>query len=109
MAQAETAALADRQRAVKDLSPREYLQWRHHPISKVILHFLEDRRHSLEQDLARRFLTGSPQSVLDPSIQAQALEARGRILESADLEALEWRDVAAYYGVETPELEQESE
>ena len=93
---------------VLDLSEQEYRQWRHHPMSEVLLQFLADRRAVLRADLADRFLSASLQTVNDPSALAYAIETRGRVLESQDFGDMDWETVRMFYGIET-ESEREND
>ena len=83
--------------ALRDLSQREFLQWRHHPVSKVVLAFLADRAKQLTDSTVEGWLHSGK------LVDDKALEARGRILELADLVALDWPSLQFFYGIEPPE------
>lgn len=71
--QAVEAVRRGRQREAEALSPLEWDLWRHHPVSEVLLHYLEDFRLALLQELQQRFLTGSASLALEQEVRGRAL------------------------------------
>ncbi len=87
-------AKVDPRPALLDLSGREFAAWRHHPVSKVVWRFLEDRKDELWSNLKARFQSGA----LNLS---EETEFRGRLNEIDDFLSLDWESVEAFYGIET--------
>lgn len=71
----------------------DFDSWKHHPVSKVYLKFLEDYRTSLLNELITSFEAG----VL---IEKDEKEIRGRTLILKDLIDLQFSNIQAFYGVE---------
>jgi hypothetical protein len=94
------ARLRLRQASLLDLSEREFLQWRHHPVSKVVLAFLADRQKQLISAAVEGWLQSGK------LVDEKALEARGRVLELVDLVGLDWPSLEAFYGIEHPEQQE---
>lgn len=70
----------------------EFQQWRHHPISQVVLAFLSDRRDDLYAQAFEAFLAGGLSALADG-------EYRGRYMACEELLNLQWRQVCDFYGV----------
>ena len=85
--------LRERQRQVRDLGDQQFRSWRHHPVSQVVLHYLEDYRRELLLGLQQRWLGGSLEL-------RDEREGRGRALLAEELVDLEWSAIEAFYGIE---------
>lgn len=72
----------------------EYQEWRHHPVTKMFLQFIRDRRQWL--------ITVSTESWLNGSISFEKENQidRGRILELFDLPDLQFEIIEAFYKAE---------
>ena len=92
---AETTEAEAERLAVLGLSAAEFQMWRHHPVSKVILRFLERYRRASQELLLRGWQTGSLRLVDEQ-------EARGRWLAIEDILNLEWESIRAFYDADTP-------
>ena len=84
--QQQPASLA----AVADLTPDQFQLWRHHPVSKVFLQWVQDWAAAAEAQEMRRWISGF--GVLE--------EARGRILACRDMTEATLDSIRQFYGVE---------
>ncbi len=81
------------------MRPQEFQGWRHHPVSKVVLAFLEDYRDERLLEALQAFWDGQLGTL-------QEQELRGRARMADEIVALQWADVLRFYGVEPEQEEQ---
>lgn len=82
----ETAA-TDKEPQVRGISAQDYGLWRQHPVSKLLLQFLRDKRAFLSRLAMEQWLDGS----------ALSETVRGQIIEMQELENLDFASVLAFY------------
>lgn len=84
------------------LIEQDFLDWRHHPMTKVYRRFLEDYREVLRRTHTERWEK-------NPEIDiAYEAEARGRVLTIGEMHDLEFDDLVAFYQ-EPPKQEEADE
>jgi hypothetical protein len=71
----------------------EFQGWRHHPVSRLVLQFLEDYRDARLLEALDAFWSGT----LGP-LQEQELRGRARLAD--EIVALAWEDILRFYGAE---------
>ena len=81
-----------RQTLLRDLATSQFQAWRHHPVSRAVLQFLEDYRDSLRLAALDAFEGGELTAM-------QEHEARGRMLMCAEIVGLHWENVLLFYGI----------
>lgn len=79
-----------------ELSPQQFQQWRHHPVSQVFLRFLADYRKQVERIAVDTWLAGRA------PLEEQGF-ARGKIVACAEMEELKLASVRMFYGLEEPD------
>lgn len=89
---ASSQSLDRRMGLVAEISHLEWQAWRHHPVSQVLLRYLEDYRAALERDFLAAWLQGSTNAAAEG-------ERRGRILACMDIEQLTVASVKGFYGL----------
>lgn len=85
------------------LAPETLGAWRQHPISRVVLEFLRDRRVSLAEGIAETVFNGggaTPEYLHDTSIACSVLK---------EIETLEAGDINEFYGTEPPKEEENTD
>ena len=88
--------------AVLQLADQQFRQWRHHPVSEVVLQYLKDYQQALLRELQQRWLQGSVR-------YADEAEARGRVLVVVELRELQLDAIRAFYGLPQEEEEDDDE
>lgn len=83
----------DRAVAARALTKADFQSWRHHPVSKVFLAFLKDKRDFMASAAVDRWVAGSLSLQEDQTI-------RGQIIELADLETMQFEDLDSFYRME---------
>ena len=73
-----------------DLSEAEYQGWRHHPVSRLLLNYLDDYANGLERQLVANWYAGQ-------MTDEMAKEARGRALVARELGNLSLADLQGFY------------
>lgn len=86
-------ALPPECQALPELTEQQFQQWRHHPVSRMVLRFLADRSQALEVVAVQRLKAGT----LDGPLQG---ELRGRMLELDDCAGIQLPAIREFYGVE---------
>lgn len=88
-------------------NPRPYLQaetlgaWRQHPISRLVLEFIRDRRIQQAECIAETVFNGgkvTPEYLHDVSIACGVMR---------EIETLEAEDINDFYGIEPPTAKEE--
>ena len=82
---------------LRDLRAADLAAWRHHPVSRLVLRFLEDYRDHLLREAIGAWFAGNLTAM-------QEAEGRGRALMTDELVALSFADIQKFYGV-MPEAE----
>jgi hypothetical protein len=77
----------------------DYLEWKHHPVSKIFLQYLADYREALIKQHVLEWQQGKLDEVRD-------LELRGRVMALADLTDLSFSAMEFFYA--TPEEESDA-
>lgn len=87
-----------------DITEDDFNSWKHHPVSKVFLHFLKDREQMLLRDIALRIASTqtSPDLFYLGKLSGRAEEA----LEHANTE---FAHIASFYTPPEQEEQQEKE
>ena len=78
------------QALLADLQDPDYQQWRRHPVSLVVLHFLADQSASLQAVTLHSWIQGAL------SLQNEQV-IRGRVLALNDVLGLEWAAIQRFY------------
>lgn len=86
---------------LKDLRVSDFQAWRHHPVSRVVLRFLEDYRDERLREAIDAWMAGGLTAL-------QEGEGRGRALLANELAVLSFEDVLRFYGV-VPVVAEEEE
>ena len=73
-----------------DLAEAEYLNWKHHPVSKVFFRYLSDFRETLLKVHLAEWEAGKIDTTVD-------LEMRGRVLILSDLTSLPFSSIQNFY------------
>lgn len=68
----------------------DFQQWRHHPVSKVVLQFLRDYRESMHRELLERWTAGS-------LVLADESEMRGRSATLQEFAELQFESMLNFY------------
>lgn len=75
-----------------DIAQQDYQRWRHHPVSAVVLRYLDDYANTLVSGVVDAFLEGS-------LIKGAHDEARGRVKLCRELSTLSWSEIRQFYGL----------
>ncbi len=75
------------------IAESDYQEWKHHPVSKVVLKYLADYRAMLLKEHLAEWEAGKLDEVRD-------LEMRGRVLTLAELAELPFSAIANFYVTE---------
>lgn len=78
------------------ISKHDLQSWRHHPVSKVVLRYLKEKREFIERAALDQWISGSIEL-------SNAQVMRGQIIELAELENLQFEALAMFYEVEKEE------
>ena len=78
---------------VAEFQAADWQAWRHHPVTRVLLRYLQDRRDQLYWQVFDRFVAGTFDGGLDR-------EERGAFLAFEELMHLEWAGLCFWYGIE---------
>lgn len=73
-----------------DISKADFQLWRHHPVSKVFLKYLADKRAFVERAAIDQWVAGSLSLVADQTI-------RGQIIELYEIENLPFEAIDNFY------------
>jgi hypothetical protein len=85
-----------RRPALLDLSPQDFNQWRHNPVTVQVLLYLEDYRDALLREALRTFLVGEMDKLMME-------EWRGRCLMCSELVALQLGHILSWYFGDVPQ------
>jgi hypothetical protein len=85
---------------LKELTPQQWAQWRHHPVSKVFLRYLADYRRALLADMLAAWESGT-------ITLSNEHDKRGRASVCAEMGDLSLESVMSFYGMES-EMETEN-
>lgn len=88
---------------IGDLTEQDYLDWKHHPVTRLFRRYLGDFRDALRRDHTLRWEGGASPS------DAFEIEARGRVLTLGELVDLEFRHIADFYPSKQDQTADESE
>ena len=80
-------------RRVLEIPAQDWQAWRHHPVSKVFLQYLRDKRVADEHEIVGRWL-GSTLLLMHEQ------EAKGRNLAMREIENLRLDEVRTFYNLE---------
>lgn len=75
-----------------DLQAVEFQAWRHHPVSKVVLQYIEDYNDAVYRTAFDAFVGGSLTGLMES-------EMRGRFLAWRDVSELRFESLLEFYGV----------
>lgn len=75
---------------MKDISESDFQIWKHHPVSKIFLRYLADKRAYLERAALDAWIAGSLSLQMDQTI-------RGQIIELFELEHISFEAIEAFY------------
>jgi len=81
---------------VNGIAKSDYQSWRHHPVSRVILRYLKDKREFIERAALDQWIGGSIEL-------AESKAMRGQIIELFELENMQFEALEAFYAVEKEE------
>lgn len=73
------------------MTREEYNEWRHHPVSKVFLKFLRDKKEFLTQAMMDQWLDGN--EVFDRTGQT----VRGQIIELGEIADMPFEQISEFY------------
>ncbi|MEJ0093815.1 MAG: hypothetical protein WDN46_10330 [Methylocella sp.] len=83
--------MAEKPVVIKGITAEDFQQWKHNPVSKVVLAYFADYADALTHDTVTVFLQGG--ALVEPS----QLERRGRILAAKDASELEFESLRSFY------------
>lgn len=78
--------------SVNGITALGFNQWRHHPVTEVVIGFLTARRTSLIENAMGRWL-GGEDTIRTPAGE----EVRGRVLELQDIIEMQFEALLVYY------------
>ena len=76
----------------------DFASWKHHPVSKVFLKFLADKRSFLERTALGEWIAGNLSLQMDQTI-------RGQIIELFEIENASFEQMKAFYEEQQEENE----
>jgi hypothetical protein len=79
-----------------EIDEQDYQLWRHHPVSKVVLQYIDDYRMRLREEALARWESGALQLIDDR-------EMRGRVLACSDIVDLQFESIRSFYEGEKTE------
>lgn len=77
-----------------DLTEQDYLDWKHHPVTKLVRQYLDDYSRSLRRGHEDLWLNAPGGHAVDPVLAA---EMKGRVLTLAEMRALTFLNIADFY------------
>lgn len=80
------------------ISESDYQLWRHHPVSKVFLQYIQDYRDTLKREAVDRWESGALKLVDEQ-------EMRGRVLVCSEMADLSFESIRSFYEGEKTENE----
>lgn len=81
--------------SVKGITPEDFANWKHNPVSKVVRRFLKDYADSIGKEALNQFLGKG--ALFTESAQ---LEMRGRMLAALEASELSFESLASFYQAE---------
>ena len=80
---------------LQEITEQDFLDWRHHPVTRVYRRFLSDYRDALRRDHNQRWELNP---VVDVALSAaHEAEARGRVLTLGEMFDLQHAHVVSFY------------
>ncbi len=76
-----------------EIDREDFNQWRHHPVTKVFLRYLHDKRRYLTTAMTEQWLGGSLSMQTEQTV-------RGQIIELMELEILPFEAIESFYSEE---------
>lgn len=92
--------MPEEERRTVGITKSDYQEWKHHPVSKVVLQYLADYRAMLLKEHLAEWEAGKLDEVRD-------LEMRGRVMTLAELADLDFSSIEHFYV--TPEEDDDAE
>lgn len=86
---------------VDGITERDFLAWRHDPVTKVFMKYLRDYGGAVKARVVAQWETGALQLMTEQ-------EARGRYLVTKEIAELQFSSIIGLYAVDEPEEEQQS-
>lgn len=75
-----------------EITDQQFALWRHHPVSAVVLQYLDDLSAAIAKDMLARWQTGALSLVHEQ-------EVRGRMVAYAELASIDAARLREFYGV----------
>lgn len=75
---------------VNDISDSEFSQWRHHPVTRIVLRLLADQADLYKLEALAAFMAGNLTAL-------QEHETRGRVMQANEMVQLQRNEILGFY------------